>query len=113
MIGIMREPIPKINRDQTNNIKFWMNLIKPIRKEKDNIDIEKYKIKIYESIICVIVLIQLILAQVEYEYSYFPTFYSKMIETEREYVVINKNAFYEGNKIRVIVALLNGLISIL
>ena len=112
MIGIIREPIPKINRDQTNNnLKFWMSLIKPTKKENDKIDIEKFKIKIYESIICVIVLIQLILAQYEYENVYFPTFFSKMIDTESNYVEIPNNPFYEGNNIRMIITVLNSLIS--
>lgn len=85
-------------REEEEDKKFWMNLVKPSKTEIDIVSSIKIRLKIVETFIAIISLTSLIFTQFEYELEYSP----KMIFDCQG----QKPCNYQGNIVRVLVSIM-------
>ncbi len=84
--------------EQEEDKKFWMNLMKPSKREIDIVNSIKFKLKIFETLIAIISFSSILFTQFEYELEYYP----------KKVVLCDNPEYcgYNGGAVRVFVSLM-------
>lgn len=92
--------------DGEENKRFWMNVLKPSKMEREVVDGIKFKIKMLEFLIAIMSVVSILISQFEYELEYYPRHYNPSCLNPDE-------SNYRGMPVRITISIICFLMAVM